>query len=168
MLDRVAVAVAPVILAVAVVGAGWATTQEEAPMSPHRAIGTFEVTRTPQSGEQHPGGVTLGRDRLEKRFNGDLDGVASGEMLTALTAVQGSAGYVAIEHMTGTLHGLAGGFVLQHSGLLSRGDPSLVIAIVPDSGSGELEGIAGTMTVTIEEGRHAYELEYTLTASPGR
>jgi hypothetical protein len=137
-------------------------------MTEMRARGTFEVTRTSQASAEHPGGVTLGRDRLEKRFHGDLAGDGSGEMLTALTGADGSAGYVAIERVEGTLHGLTGSFVLQHSGLLRRGDPSLIIAVVPDSGTGELEGIAGTMTISIEQGRHHYELAYTLAPSPER
>lgn len=151
-----------VSLAICVAAAGAMSTPGEEPMTAQRATGTFEVTRTPEWSEPGDGDVTLGRDRLEKRFEGDLEGIASGAMLTVVTPVQGSAGYVAIERVTATLHGRSGSFVLQHNGLLTRGEPALEITIVPDSGTGELEGIAGAMTISIDDGGHAYELVYTL------
>ena len=123
-----------------------------------RAVGTFEVDVKPlSSGDQTPG-----RFSLEKRFRGGLEGTSRGEMLTAGTGVRGSAGYVAIEKVDGKLHGRAGTFALQHSGTMTRGSPQLTITVVPDSGTGELTGLSGTMSIVIEDGKHSYELEYTL------
>jgi hypothetical protein len=103
---------------------------------------------------------------IDKQFHGDLEGTAKGQMLTAGTDVKGSAGYVAIERVTGTLHGRSGSFVLQHSGSLTRGAAQQSITVVPDSGSGQLVGLAGKMTVTIVDGKHSYDFEYTLPAAP--
>jgi hypothetical protein len=83
-------------------------------------------------------------------------------MLAANTAVEGSAGYVAIERVSGTLHGRSGAFALQHNGIMSRGDGQLTITVVPDSGTGQLEGLAGEMMISIVDGRHCYDFEYTL------
>ena len=83
-------------------------------------------------------------------------------MLAAMTGVKGSAGYVAIEQVTGTLHGRSGAFVLQHSGTMTRGAPQLIVSVVPDSGTGELAGLAGTMTIVIADGKHSYDFEYTV------
>jgi hypothetical protein len=104
----------------------------------------------------------LGRFTLDKQFGGDLEGTSKGQMLSAGTSVQGSAGYVAIERVTGTLHGRSGSFVLQHTGTMTRGAPQLTVSIVPDSGTGQLAGLAGTMTLDIAGGNHLYELQYTL------
>lgn len=127
-----------------------------------RAQGSFEVTLTPQHEERGEDGVTLGRLALHKTFEGDLVGSGQGSMLSARTAVDGSAGYVAIERVSVTLAGRSGSFVLQHNGTMSRGDKQLSIGIVPDSGSGGLAGIAGIFTLRIEQGRHLYTLDYTL------
>lgn len=129
-----------------------------------RAVGTFQVKLTPQPARDGEGSA-LGRMHLDKEFFGDLEGTAAGEMLTALTATEGSAGYVAIERVWGRLHGRSGSFVLQHSGTMTRGAPDLAVTIVPDSGTGELEGIAGRMEIIIEGGMHRYALEYTLPAA---
>lgn len=110
--------------------------------------------------------AVLGRMSLDKTFHGDLEATGKGEMLTAMTATQGSAGYVAIERVTGTLKGRSGSFVLQHSGTMTRGTPQLIITVVPDSGTGQLAGLAGTMTIDIADGKHSYDLEYTLTEHP--
>jgi hypothetical protein len=131
-----------------------------------RARGTFEVELTPQDADGAPADSALGRLRIVKRFHGDLDGSSRGQMLTAMTPVEGSAGYVAIERVSGTLHGRAGTFVLQHSGTMSRGRQQLTISVVLDSGTGELAGLAGQMAITIANGRHSYDLEYTLPAGP--
>ena len=125
------------------------------------AKGTFEVKLTPQGGDSVEG-ANLGRLALDKRFHGDLDGTSKGEMLTAMTTVKDSAGYVALERVTGTLQGRTGTFILQHSGTMTRGTPHLVVTVVPDSGTGQLTGLAGTMTITIEGGKHFYGIEYTL------
>lgn len=124
-----------------------------------RATGTFEVKITPQD----TGDETLGRMSIAKQIHGDLEATSKGEMLTAMTSVKGSAGYVAVERVDGKLGGRSGTFVLQHSGTMTRGAPQLVIRVVPDSGTGELAGLAGTMTIDIAaDGKHSYVLEYTL------
>jgi hypothetical protein len=103
---------------------------------------------------------------IDKQFHGDLEGTSKGQMLTAGTAVEGSAGYVAIERVSGMLHGRRGTFVLQHSGTMTRGAPQLSVTVVPDSATGELVGLAGKMTITISDGKHSYDFEYTLTKTP--
>ena len=129
-----------------------------------RARGTFEVKLTPQASGTAVPDSALGRLAIDKQFQGDLEGAGRGEMLTAMTAVEGSAGYVAIERVTGTLHGRQGSFVLQHSGTMTRGTPALVITVVPDSGTDQLAGLTGRMVITIAGGTHSYQLEYTLPA----
>src|SRR5436309_11257727 len=124
------------------------------------ARGTFEVKLTPQA--DGDAGAGLGRLILNKQFHGDLEATSQGQMLSAGTAVQGSAGYVALERVSGALQGRTGTFVLQHHGLMDRGTPHLTITVVPDSGTGELTGISGTMSIEIAEGRHSYDFEHTL------
>ncbi len=127
-----------------------------------RASGPFEVKLTPVASDAPAEGSPLGRMSIEKRYTGDLDAVATGEMLTVGTSVQGSAVYVAVERVAGTLHGRRGTFALHHTGVLTRGAPVLAIAVVPDSGTGALVGLAGTLRVLIEGKAHAYELDYEL------
>lgn len=127
-----------------------------------RATGTFEVKLTPQAADDYADAATLGRMSLDKQFQGDLEGTGKGQMLTAMTGVGGSAGYVAIERVAGSLHGRNGSFVLQHSGTMTRNSPRLVITVVPDSGTDALAGLEGTMTIEITPGKHSYTLEYTL------
>jgi len=130
-----------------------------------RATGTFDVKLSPQAmDEKADAGV--GRMSLDKQFHGDLEATSKGEMLSASTSVKGSAGYVAIERVSGTLHGRSGSFTLQHSGTMTRGAPQLTITVVPDSGSDQLKGLAGKMMITIADGKHSYEFEYTLTENP--
>ena len=129
-----------------------------------RATGPFDVKLVPRTFEGAPDGASLGRFTIEKQFAGDLEGTSRGQMLSAGTDVTGSAGYVAIEHVTGTLHDRSGTFALQHSGTMTRGTPSLSITVVPDSGTGQLGGLAGTMTIVIADGKHTYEFDYTLPA----
>lgn len=129
---------------------------------PSSARGTFEVQFDPHPPYDTEGGVTLSRVSIRKRFEGDLVGTSAVEMLSAMTEVKGSAGYVAIERVTGTLDGRSGSFVLQHSGLMDRGQGELRVAVVPDSGTGELRHLAGTMTIDILEGRHHYAFEYAI------
>ena len=126
------------------------------------AKGSFEVKIQPEGEPDASDGNTLGRMSLDKVYAGDLVGTAKGTMLTAMTGTQGSAGYVAIERVTGSLHGRKGSFVFQHSGTMSRGAQALSITIVPDSGTGELAGIEGTFKRTIVDGKHLYEIEYSL------
>lgn len=127
-----------------------------------RASGTFDVHLTPQPAAPGTEAAELGRLVIDKRFHGDLDATSLGEMLSAGTPVPGSAGYVAIERVSGRLHGRQGSFVLLHHGLMDRGTPALSVTVVPDSGTGELAGIRGTLAIRIEQGRHGYELEYEL------
>jgi hypothetical protein len=125
------------------------------------ASGMFDVKLTPQAGED--GDAGLGRMSIDKQFHGDLEGTSRGFMVSsAATVVKGSGGYVAMERVTGTLKGRAGSFVLQHSGTMTRGTPQLSVTVVPDSGAGQLEGLAGTLTIKIDAGKHSYEFDYTL------
>lgn len=117
---------------------------------------------TPQGAAQEADGVKLARLTLRKTFSGDMSGRSEGEMLSAMTTVPGSAGYVAIERFAGTVHGREGSFVLQHSGTMDRQVRQLSIAIVPDSGTGALAGIAGRFLLDVEGGQHRYTLEYSL------
>ncbi len=131
----------------------------------NRATGTFEVKLNPASNDKSED-TTLGRMTIDKQFHGDLEGTSKGEMLSAGTSVKGSAGYVAIERFSGTLNGRRGTFVLQHSGTMTRGAPQLTITVVPDSGTGQLVGLAGKMGITIADGKHSYDFEYTLAETP--
>jgi hypothetical protein len=127
-----------------------------------KATGEFEVNLQPldahAAGED---GARLGRMSIDKIFHGDLEAQSKGEMLTAMTGVEGSAGYVAVEQVRGTLDGKTGTFVLQHFGLMNRGQNRLVLEVVPDSGTGELEGLSGSMTIRIEDGKHFYDFDYS-------
>ena len=128
-----------------------------------RATGTFEVTINSQPPHDAAEGATLARATLDKKFQGGLVGSSAGEMLSAVSAVKGSAGYVAIERVTGSLAGKTGTFVLQHLGAMTRGESTLwSVTVVPDSATGELLGLSGKMTIDIVEGKHLYTLEYTL------
>jgi Protein of unknown function (DUF3224) len=129
------------------------------------ASGTFDVKLTPQAAED--GDAGLGRMAIDKQFHGDLEGTSKGFMLSsAATVVKGSGGYVAMERITGTLKGRTGSFVLQHSGTMTRGTPHLSVTVVPDSGTGQLEGLTGTMAIKIEQGKHSYDFDYTLPETP--
>ena len=130
-----------------------------------RATGTFDVKLTPQATDTPAEGSPLGRLTIDKQFHGDLLGTSKGEMLTAGTAIKNSAGYVALEHVTGTLQGKRGTFALQHTGIMNRGAPSLTITVVPDSGTDDLTGITGTMAIDVTGGKHYYTLEYALPAT---
>jgi hypothetical protein len=130
----------------------------------NHASGTFEVKLVPQTDDKN-GDASLGRMTIDKQFHGDLDGTSKGQMLTGMTEVKGSAGYVAIEKVSGTLKGRTGTFILQHTGTMNRGVPQLTITVVPDSGTGQLAGLTGNFTVKIDEGKHSYDFEYTLPES---
>lgn len=123
-----------------------------------RATGTFDVKLAPQADAD----ATVGRMSIDKQFHGDIEGTSNGMMLAAMTAIPNSAGYVAIEKVTGTLHGKRGSFLLQHSSTMARGVPSQSISVIPDSGTGELPGLSGSMTIIIEGKQHSYEFAYTL------
>ena len=124
------------------------------------ARGTFEVNMEPEPPFLEQDGVTLNRNVVRKTFSGDMTGASEAQMLAAFTATPGSAGYVAIERFTGSVNGKSGSFVLQHNGVMSRGDAQLTVTVVPDSGTGELSGISGTMEIDNDEGRHSYVLDY--------
>ncbi len=130
-----------------------------------RARGTFEVKLTPQPADAYADGAALGRMTIDKRFAGDLEGTSRGQMLTGMSGVKGSAGYVAIERVEGTLAGRQGSFVLQHLGTMDRGAQSLTVRVVPDTGTDGLTGIVGTMTIDVSNG-HAYEFTYALPDAP--
>src|SRR5882724_9565475 len=131
-------------------------------MSSH-AAGAFDVTMNPEPKyETADGGIVLGRLSFTKKFYGELDASSVVQMLSAGTATKGSAGYVAMERVVGRLGARAGTFVLQHSGTMNRGEAALAVSVVPDSGMGELSGLAGTMTIEITDGKHFYAFDYTL------
>ncbi len=131
------------------------------------ARGNFEVKMTPEAVQKGDGGITVSRLALDKTYHGDLEATGLGTMVSATTQVKGSAGYIALERVTGVLHGRRGSFVMQHSGTMTRGAPQLAITIVPDSGTGDLAGIAGSCGIVVEDGEHSYELRYTLTDARG-
>jgi uncharacterized protein DUF3224 len=122
------------------------------------ATGTFEVKLNPQPAEDAAG--PFGRLFLDKLFHGALEAVSRGQMLAAGTAVEGSGAYVALELVTGTLAGRGGSFILQHAGTMRKGAPTMIVTVVPEAGTGDLIGLAGTMTIVIEGGRHSYDFKY--------
>ena len=128
----------------------------------NRVTGTFDVKITPQAAEAHLEAAQVGRMHLDKQFNGALDATSKGVMLATSGSVKGSAGYVAIERVTGTLDGRSGSFALQHNGTMDRGAPSLTISVVPDTGTDALEGISGSMSIEITGGVHYYTFDYSL------
>jgi len=131
------------------------------------AKGPFEVKLAPQKADNAQAeGSGHGRMSLDKQFHGELEATSQGEMLSFMTSTKGSAGYVAIEKVTGTLGGRRGSFVLQHSGTMNRGAPQLSVTVVPDSGTGELTALSGSMKIVIApDGAHSYEMAYTLAAT---
>jgi hypothetical protein len=126
------------------------------------ATGPFEVKLLPLEIAWDGDPAPYGRMSIDKQFSGDLEGTSRGEMLSAMSQVKGSAGYVAIEMVSGTLHGRTGTFVLQHSATMNRGAPTLSVTVIPDSGTGDLIGLAGSMQIIIENKKHSYIFEYTL------
>lgn len=132
-----------------------------------KATGPFEVKLTPLPPDGTYEDTMLGRLTIDKQYHGDLEGTGRGQMLTGATPVKGSAGYVAMERVTGTLHGKGGAFILQHTGTMSGGTFGLSITVVPDSGTDELMGLAGNMNIIIADKKHSYEFEYTLSTADG-
>lgn len=128
----------------------------------NKTTGSFEVKMTPLSDESDIGDASVGRMNLHKTFHGGLDAVGKGQMLTMMTPIEGSAAYVAMERVSGSLEGRTGSFALQHSGTMNRGAQRLSIQIVPDSGTEQLTGIAGSLHIEIVDGKHFYTLEYSL------
>ena len=131
----------------------------------HHAMGPFEVKIKPEGLSEVAAETKIGRMSIDKVFHGALEGTSKGEMLSAMGEVKGSAGYVAMERVTGTLDGKTGSFYLQHTATMDRGVPILKITVVPDSGTGELVGLTGTMGIDIAGGKHAYEFEYSIAAA---
>jgi hypothetical protein len=129
------------------------------------AAGTFEVKMTPLGPDDKIEGVSLGRMSIDKQYRGDMEGSGKGEMLAALTAVKDSAGYVAMERVSGTLQGRRGTFLLQHTGTMTGGAQNLMVTVVPDSGTGQLAGLSGQMKIDIVEGKHLYEFDYAFAGS---
>src|SRR5579875_1082715 len=130
--------------------------------------GKFEVKLAPQKADNPQAEAAgLARMSLDKQFHGELDGAGQGEMLSFLDREKGSGGYVALERVTGTLGGRQGSFVLQHHATMDRGAPDLHMIVVPGSGTGELEGLSGTMEIRIEAGQHFYDFTYSLGAEAG-
>lgn len=124
------------------------------------AKGRFDVKLTPEVDTS--GDSVVGRMTIDKQFHGDLEGTSKGLMVMAGTSVQGSAGYVAIEKVTGSLQGKTGTFYLQHNGIMNRGDGQLSIVVIPDSGTDELTGLSGTFNIKIDNGEHSYDFNYTI------
>ncbi len=135
--------------------------QKGASVSLH-AAGTFDVKISPLPPDDATGGAAIGRYALDKQFHGDLEGTSKGQMLGAGDPSTGTAGYVAMEYVTGTLHGHSGSFALQHMGTMDGGKFDLKVIVAPGSGKGELAGILGTMTIIIAAGKHSYEFDYSL------
>ena len=131
----------------------------------HKIYGTFEVKSTPLPADEAITGTPIGRVALDKTFHGDLEGASKGEMLGSGNPAKGAAGYVAMEYVTGTLHGQNGTFALQHIGTMDQGKFNLNVGVVPGSGTGELAGIAGTMAIVIDGTKHSYSFEYSLPAT---
>jgi Protein of unknown function (DUF3224) len=128
----------------------------------HLAKGTFTVKLQPITFEGAEPEWKLGRMSIDKEIVGDLVATTKGQMLSAMTGTKGSAGYVAIERVTGTLAGKRGSFVLQHTGTMNRGAQSLSVTVVPDSATDELIGLEGDFKIIIAEGKHSYEFSYRL------
>lgn len=161
---------AAAVVALALAGSGLASTDPEPgkeTIMRRTVSGTFDVKAAPVAQESFPDGLSLGRYSLDKTYHGGLRAAAKGEMLTAGTAVEGSAGYVAAERVDGTLGDRRGSFVLLHRGTMGRGEQQLSITVLRDSGTGELAGLEGELVVTIVPGgEHRYVLEYTLPGAP--
>jgi hypothetical protein len=130
----------------------------------NHATGTFEVKLTPE--EDKSGETVVGRMTIDKQFQGGIEGTSKGLMVMASTPVQGSAGYVALEKVTGSVEGRTGTFYLQHNGIMNRGQGQLTIVVIPDSGSGELTGLIGSFTIKIDNGKHFYDFEYSINEAP--
>ena len=126
-----------------------------------KAAGTFEVKLESQPQDDFFSDENLSRRSIDKQFEGDLKGFSKGYMLSATSIVKGSAGYVAIEKVSGQLQGKSGTFILQHNAKMTRGEPEQNIIVIPDSGTDELEGLTGTMRINISDGQHLYDFEYS-------
>lgn len=143
------------------IGAAASLHAQKGPIVTNHARGTFDVKIIPQAADDAAGGP-FSRLFLDKQFHGEVEGTSKGQMLAAGTAVEGSAAYVALELVSGTIARRRGTFILQHTGTMRKGDATMVVTVVPDSGTDQLVGLAGQMTIIIVGGKHSYDLEYTL------
>jgi hypothetical protein len=139
--------------------------QKEKKMSKH-ANGTFEVKITPQAQQDKAENGSFGRLLIDKQLHGDIEATSKGEMMVADTDIKDSGCYVALERVTGKLNGRDGSFILQHNGIMTRGVGHLSVSVVPDSGTGQLVGLAGKMSITIVDGKHLYDFDYSLPENP--
>jgi len=169
--------IGPLVLGIAIALAGWAghaaateparvpssSTQPASAMT-QTARGTFDIKLAVAPAAPGVEAAQLGRMSIQKQFHGDLDAASLGEMLAYRSPVAGSAGYVAMERVEGKLAGRSGSFVLMHLGEMAQGQQHLTVQVVPDSGSGELLGLSGTLSIDIRDGQHFYELRYRLPA----
>ena len=156
--------VAPQLVSQTVVSQTAVSQTKEPPVSntstvAHHAHGTFTVKMQPPTAGPADG---VARYSLDKQLSGDMEGTSKGEMLSAGDPKQGVAGYVAIEVFTGTLAGKHGSFTLQHSATMDAAGYHMNIVITPGSGTGDFAGITGKFTIIIADGKHSYDLEYTL------
>jgi hypothetical protein len=136
---------------------------DRTPRMNQQVKGPFDVKRTAMESIDAGGGAAFGRMRFEKRFHGDLEATSVVEMLSAGNPASGSAGYVAVEHLTGSLQGRTGSFMLQHNGVMDQGRSSLTLTVVPGTGTGDLAGLSGRMQIDIgEDGTHAYTFDYSM------
>lgn len=158
--------VLPLMLPTALIAADSPASIQGTPTMSSHAKGTFDVTVTPQPAEDGVGDASIGRLGLFKQLHGDMEGTARGQMLAVRTPVEGSAGYVAMDHVEVTLEGRKGTFALQHIGTMGHGTMRMDINVVPDSGTGELVGIEGRFNITITGGKHFYDFEYSLPPKP--
>ena len=164
MKHRLSIIVVLVCALIVSVSTALTQTQSQGKAMTNRASGTFEVKLTPQD---EGTGAPVGRMTIDKQFKGDLVGTSKGQMLMASSgSVQSSAGYVAIEKVTGTLNGRRGTFYLQHSGTMTRGAGELTITVIPDTGTDQLVGLRGKMNIIIADGKHSYEFDYDLPDKP--
>lgn len=161
MFHRYALRVTVAVLALGLANPGTATPDKETTMQ--HATGTFEVKLTPQPAAPGIEAAALGRQTIDKHFHGDLEGSSLGEMLAVMSMETGSGAYVAMERVSGTLGGRHGSFVLMHSATMTRGTPAMSVTVVPDSGTGELAGLTGTLVIQVDaKGAHAYVFDYAL------
>lgn len=153
----------PFLASLLIGSADQAAALPKGPAVTQHAAGTFDVKITPQK-DEGVGHATIGRMGIDKQYHGDLVGSGLGQMLAGMGEVKDSGAYVAIERVTGTVHGRTGSFAVHHVGVMDRGAQRLVITVIPDSGTGDFAGITGTMTIEIKGGAHYYTLDYTLPA----
>jgi len=173
MKNRFGIRINVVVLTCGVIGlffflgvSSLALQKEKKTLMTTHASGTFDVKVTPQETDAKDTAAAVGKFSLDKQFHGDLSGTSKGVMLAMSTAVSGSAGYVAMEQVTGSLNGRSGSFALQHTGTMTRGAPQLSVIVVPDSGTGELAGLSGKMDIKITDGKHFYEFDYAIAPAP--